>query len=285
MESIKVTGVTSVLWKQVTLTKVYKSPIPVCTVMNDKIATFRPAVVRMQAVGPNSFAIRLQNPGDNALGARAVHCIIVEEGKWKLPDGRFMEAQKYSSTVTDGKGSYKGQAQTYRNKYTNPVVLGQVMSYNDAKWSVFWSRSATSYTEAPTSTSLITGKHVGEDPRKVRLTETIGYIVFESGHAKAGAIEFETGRASDVFVGYIGVSNSHTFQTRFASAPVVAVVTQAAMDGTDGSWAVLTSNPTTTSVGIAVDEDQAVDVERLHTTEEVHYAVFSIPGAISLASA
>ena len=284
MESVKVTGVTSALWKQVVLTKVYKSPIPVCTIMNDNTATLKPAVVRMQAVGPQSFAIRLQNPGDSALGSRHVHCVIVEEGKWKLPDGRFLEAQKYSSTVTDGKGSYNGQTQTYRNKYVKPVVLGQVMSYNDPKWSVFWSRSASAYLDAPTATSLITGKHVGEDPRKTRLAETIGFIVFESGHAKAGAIEFETGRAADVFFNYVGASNSHSFQTKFASAPVVAVVSQAAMDGIDGSWAVLTSNPTTTSVGIAVDEDQTSDSERFHTTEEVHYAVFSIPGAISLTS-
>ena len=285
MESVKVTGVTSVLWKQVTLSKAYKSPIPVCTIGNNKLQTLKPAVVRMQAVGPNSFAIRLQNPIDEPLGSRDVHCVIVEAGKWKLPDGRLVEAQKYSSTVTDGKGSYNGQIQTYGNKYSKPVVLGQVMSYNDPKWSVFWSRSSSSYVDAPTSTSIITGKHVGEDPRKTRLAETIGFIVFESGHATSGTIEVETGRSSDTVSSFVGLAKNYPFQKAFASAPVVAIAIQAAMDGTDGSWAVLRSNPTTTLMSVSVDEDQTSDSERLHTTEEVHYAVFSVAGAIPLQNA
>ena len=60
------------------------------------------------------------------------------------------------------------------------------------------------------------------------------------------------------------------------------MLSQVAMDDSDGSWAVLTSNPSTTSVGISVDEDQLADTERSHSTEEVNYAVFSSIGAIQL---
>jgi hypothetical protein len=250
--------------------------------MYNKGSTLKPAVVRMKAVGSTSISIRLQNPSDNALGSRDVHCVIVEEGVWKLEDGRNIEAAKYSSTVTDRKGTYVGQEQSYQSEYSKPVVLGQVMSYNDPKWSVFWSGSSSNYGDAPSSTGFVTGKHIGEDKRTTRQTETIGYIVIESGHASSGSIEFETGRASDMFVSYTTASMNHQFITPFQSAPVVAVVCQAAIDGTDGSWAVLTSNPTTTSVGIAVDEDQISDIERIHTTEEVHYAVFSPAGSMPL---
>jgi hypothetical protein len=281
LESMKVTGVTSVLWKLVSLSQKYVSPIPVCTVMYDHGIFLKPAVVRMQNVGPMSFEIRLQNPNDAVLGARDVHCVIVEEGAWALPDGRFIESKKYSSTKTDSKGSWVGQGQTYRNTYTNPVVLGQVMSFNDPKWSVFWSRSSSSSFDPPTSTSIMTGKHVGEDPTTTRTAETVGYIVIESLHAKSGTIEFETGRAADVYTGYISSKKSHNFRFKFSATPIIAIACQAAMDGIDGSWAVLTSNPTTTSLSLAVDED-SFDIERLHTTEQVHYAVFSRPGAIPL---
>ena len=57
-----------------------------------------------------------------------------------------------------------------------------------------------------------------------------------------------------------------------------AIVTQQAMDGGDGSWAVLYGvSPTDSNIDLAVDEDQISDSERNHTTEEVAY--FGISGS------
>ena len=55
-----------------------------------------------------------------------------------------------------------------------------------------------------------------------------------------------------------------------------AVASQAAMDGDEGSWAVLFgSDPVdSTSLKLAVDEDQAKDSERSHTSEQVGFVVF-----------
>jgi len=60
----------------------------------------------------------------------------------------------------------------------------------------------------------------------------------------------------------------------------VAVVSQAAMDGGNGGWAVLygASPLSATTLNLAVDEDQANDAERKHVTEQVGYIVFE-PGA------
>jgi hypothetical protein len=46
------------------------------------------------------------------------------------------------------------------------VVLGQVVSYNDRNWSVFWSRGPIE-TTAPSGGKLLTGKYVGEDGDKL----------------------------------------------------------------------------------------------------------------------
>ena len=56
----------------------------------------------------------------------------------------------------------------------------------------------------------------------------------------------------------------------------MAVLTQAAMDGNNGGWAMLygASPVSANSVSLAVDEDQVRDSERNHTTEEVGYIVF-----------
>jgi hypothetical protein len=199
-----------------------------------------------------------------------------------MPDGRSIEAKKYSSTVTDNTKAWNGQTQTYQNKYTKPVVLGQVISFNDPKWSVFWSRSTLSKNNAPTSTGLITGKHVGEDRTATRVAETVGYIVIESAHANSGSVEIETGRGTDSFTAYTGTKYSQKFTRAFATKPVVAVICQAGMDDVDGSWAVLTSDPSTTAVGVSVDEDQIANVERGHTTEEIAYAIFSAEASIQL---
>jgi hypothetical protein len=242
--------------------------------MYDLGRTLLPAVVRIRNVQSTSFEVRIQNPSNSVLAGRDVHCIVVEEGSWKLPDGRSIESQKFNSTITDRKGSWVGQPLSLKNLYSKPVLLGQVLTYNDARWSVFWSRLSKSRV----------GKHVGEDTRKTRNAEMIGYIVFEAGHdSTSSPIEFETGRSPDMFTSYVNTKLSLAYQTKFSSTPVVAVVSQTSMDGSDGSWAVLTtSNLTTTSLGISVDEDQTLDVERIHTTEIVHFAVFSAQGAVSL---
>lgn len=52
-------------------------------------------------------------------------------------------------------------------------------------------------------------------------------------------------------------------------------VSQAAMDGSDGSWAAFHgSNPISTLLRVVVDEDQISDTERAHTAEQVGYWIF-----------
>jgi RHS repeat-associated protein len=58
----------------------------------------------------------------------------------------------------------------------------------------------------------------------------------------------------------------------------VALLTQAAMDGNDGGWAVLygvgAAPLSASSMNLAVDEDQIKDEERSHTSEQVGYLAF-----------
>ena len=72
-----------------------------------------------------------------------------------------MEAVKFTSTQTDSRVSWVGEQRGYLNTYAQPVVVGQVMTANDAAPSVFWARGATAV-DAPSSSQLYVGKHVGE---------------------------------------------------------------------------------------------------------------------------
>ena len=221
-----------------------------------------PAVVRMQNVTAGSFDIRLQIPGDVDTVNQNVHCVVVEEGSWSMPDGRIIEAQKYTSTVTDRKSSWNGQSQTYLASYTQPVVLGQVMTFNDPRWSVFWCRGSSQY-NPPDPISLSTGKHVGEDPDTTRDDETVGFIVIEAGHGDADGFKYEAKLGGDSVRGYDNAASGYpyTYSPSFATTPVT-IATLAAMDGNDGGWAILIGDQTASTLRVVIDEDQLNGSER-----------------------
>jgi hypothetical protein len=269
-------------WKVVALDKTYISPIAVCTVRYDNTTTMLPVVVRMRNVGTKSLEIRLQNPNNAAIQTpRQVNCVVVEEGRHKLPDGRIIVASKYESTVTDRKNSWIGEAKSMSSAVNQPIVLGQVMTFNDARWSVFWCRGST-VSNAPIPNQLFMGKHVGKDGFTVRLAETIGYIVLESGRATSSGIEIEARRGPRTVADYTSGTFMYPFTTPFAAAPRVAILSQVTMSGNDGSWPLIKANPSTTSMFVAVDEDQTTFTERIHPVEILDYAVFSATGPIVL---
>ena len=119
----------------------------------------------------------------------------MEAGQWWLDDLRLVEAQKYTSTVTDRKNSWQGETQSYLHSYNSPpVILGQIMSHNDQDWSVFWNRRSSNRYSPPVQiqNSLKTGKHVGEDNDTDRANETVGFIVIEAGSGTFCSPAFET---------------------------------------------------------------------------------------------
>ncbi len=257
----------------VLLDNTYTSPVIVCSVQYNNNTT--PVVPRIANVTGTDFDIWLQNPSGGAVATDTVHCLVVEEGVWTV-DGVKIEARTYTSTVTDENNSWVGEAQSYGQSYTNPVVIGQVMSAFDSEWSVFWDQGG-SRSNPPSSTALRTGKTVCEDVLVSRANETIGFIVFEAGHGTIGGIEYEAALGADSVQ---GISNAppyaYTFNTAFGVTPAVAVVTMAGVDGGNGGWAyTYGAFPlSATQLHLAIDEDQIADTERNHVNEQVGYIVF-----------
>ena len=258
------------------LSNTYVNPIVVCSVQYANNTS--PVVDRVSNLTANSFDIRLQNPSGNPLAAEQVSYLVMEEGVWTL-DSINCEAQLYLASVTDEDDSWVGEAQTYGQSYTNPVVIGQVMSENDFQWSVFWCQG-DSRTDPPSASTLRTGKTVCEDTNVTRADETVGCIVFEAGHGTIGGIEFEALLGADTVQGIDDTPPySYSFSAAFASAPQVAVTTMAAVDGFNGAWSQTHgfTQATTTTLFVSLDEDQIEDSERNHVTEQVGYVVFESP--------
>jgi len=261
-------------WLTVTLPTSYSSMVVVASANYDNSSA--PAAVRIRNAAGNSFDVRVENVNTGAaLSGIPVHYVVVEEGVYtEADDGVKMEAVKFTSTVTDDNNSWVGESRSYANSYTNPVVIGQVMSANDADFSIFWARGA-SRTAPPDSSTLYVGKHVAEDPDNTRADETIGYIVIEAGNGAIGDTGYAAGLGADTIKG-VGDGPPYTYAISGMETADVAVVSQAAMDGNNGGWAVL-YGPDPVSSGalkLAIDEDQLADSERNHTTEQVAYLVF-----------
>lgn len=92
-----------------------------------------PGVVRIRNATNSSFEIRVDNTdGLSAISNVTVHYLVVEAGVYTVAQhGVKLEAVKHTSTVTDQNNSWVGQNRAYSSRYTSPVVVGQVMTYND----------------------------------------------------------------------------------------------------------------------------------------------------------
>jgi hypothetical protein len=256
-------------WTTIQLTNTYVSPVIVGTVLQQSGDS--PVVVRIRNVDGTSFEARLQSPSGNPVDGSDVFFTVVEEGSWQLPDGRNIEAHLVTSDGTNSK-TYWGAAAmerlTLEQDYSSPVVLGQVMSSNDERWSTFWSSNGHNNDPAEPG-NIYVGKHVGEDPDTTRLPETLGVIVVEAGSGQINGVNYSFNVGADSVV---GVDDGATAYPVGITAPEVVVAVQAGMDGGDGGWAVVTDH--SDSVSMAIDEDQVADAERSHTTEYVSYAAF-----------
>ncbi|GAA5525482.1 hypothetical protein Maes01_02052 [Microbulbifer aestuariivivens] len=263
-------SVSSTAWLTVTLPRTYVDPVVVTTPQYP--ANSVPVVVRLKNVVGNQFDIRLQR-ADGLSGpvSLPVHFVVVEAGVYNVADhGILMEAGHFNSTVTDRKGSWSGESFTPQNTYGSPVVLGQVTTYNDSRWSVFWNRG-TKRTNPATTDSIYLGKHVGEDPDTARAAETLGYIVLQAGSASVNDHQLVAGLGADTVGGPFNTPVTYAYSG--PAAPQATLLSQSGMDGGDGSWAVLRDATTSTSIAPMVDEDQLSNQERWHTTEQLGYLV------------
>ncbi len=242
-----------------------------------------PAVARIRDAGGNRFDIRAEAPdsGDVISGVTAYYTVI-EEGVYTVAeDGAKVEAVRYESTVTDNSSSWVGESRSYANQYQNPVVLGQVMSANDAAWSVFWARGSSAG-NPPSAGDLYTGKHVAEDGNRARAAETIGYIVFEEGMGTLSGVDYVAALGPDTVLGY---DNSPPYVYSFAPLESTdgVVLSQMGMNGGNGGWPILYGNNplSENSIQLAIDEDQLKDSERVHISEQVSYVVFGRPRPVA----
>ena len=261
-------------WQTVVLSESYTEPVVIATVLTPN-TTFQPVVTRVRNAAADTFQLRIQRPKGATGSVYPVYYLVVEAGVYDAATyGVTLEAVRDTAFNTAYKGGWNRREQrSYQNTYTQPVVIGQVMSQNDARWSSFWA-SNDSQTAAPNASSFFAGKHVGEDPIRGRADELIGYVVVEAGTGTLGDMAYAAALGSDIVRGQANNNTGYTYSVTGLTNILGVVASSAGMDGGDGGWPVLKSAPGNGELKLAIDEDQLKDSERNHTSEQVAYLAF-----------
>ena len=276
LEYKKISGV-GYGWQTVNLANSYSNAIVVCSNVLPSSAS-NEAVTRVRSVGSGSFQVKIQQPNDSNPGySTDVYCIISDEGSYTVPFK--YEAHKVTSRNTSGNnangwnGTGENVTGAITNSYSSPAVLGQVMSYNDNRFSVFWSYNCSDRrTPYNGGNNLCVGKHVSKIAQ-TRNNETLGYIVAESGRYDYIGFDMSVALGANSIR---GVDNAPPYTYSLGQAYTHGVVNQEAENGGDGGWGVLYgSSPIGSSLSLAIDEAMINNVNRTHTAEQVAYWVFS----------
>ncbi len=235
-------------------------------------------VTRIANVTASSFDIIVQriDDGTGTFTAVDVDVMVAEEGVYTVAEcGVNMEVGKHLSTTTTYKNNYNIDQITPVNTYTTPVVLGQVMSFNDSRWSMFWACDGNRQ-NVPSASSIYIGKAVGEDPDYVRNDETLGYIIIESGVHTVEEVTFEVGVGSDSVQGFDDAPGFNYNLSGSLSSASAAILSANAFDGADQGTPVLYGLTPVSydTLTLVFAEDTKSDTERKHTAEQAAYIVF-----------
>ncbi|MEO1997116.1 MAG: Calx-beta domain-containing protein, partial [Planctomycetaceae bacterium] len=259
-------------WVTVSLPVTMNDPVIVATPANYPGSI--PVWTQMRNVTNDTFDLRVVPLEEFVVAIDPVEVWIMAANAGEYSgEGLNMEAGTVEISTTDRRGSWNGETVAYQGSYDNPVVVGQVMTANDGgddpRVSTFWSRSETSRRNVPNSSGMRIGKHVGEDPDRSRPTETVGYIVIETGFQELGDIQLSAQVTAD------RVRGTDNYRPYFVGMPSEmdywdgTVATGAGVDGNDGYQATFAVPPDSTGVQLAAQEDYWRDYESNHTTEQV----------------
>ena len=219
-------------WTPISLPNTYVSPVVVAE--HVRSGGMPRLVTRIRNVGSTSFELRLQRPDGSSAPVTGVtvNYIVAEEGAFSAAThGIQMEAVKRLSTVTDRTGNLVGEefepAWNTLDHYAQPVFFGQVMSFNDPDWSVWWSN--------PASQTIVAGKHVGSDFDTTRADEMLGYLAMESGTLQFQQTYMRFGDTSSELLETFGSSGN---SVSFPDEPQItaALVQGTGLNGTENAY-------------------------------------------------
>jgi len=261
-------------WTTVNLQQEYESPVVIITGYENNYDM--PLSARVNNITANSFDVTLQKPNGLSGFADDIYYFVIEEGVWEVGDTTIEAHQTEISTVGSAPsigGTWIGENQVYEAGYADyPVVLHQVMSYNDPSWITSWVSYPSNNFGPPSQYRAQLGLN-GAQVTATHDPETVGWVVVENtGTDSVAGTDFYINKPTTEMTGHDNGCTNYTYGGDHTNLIILA--SQQEMDGADGSWLKI-CDITGTTVGFHAEEDQIIDDERNHTTEILGYLIFS----------
>jgi uncharacterized repeat protein (TIGR01451 family) len=245
-----------------------------------------PASARIRNVTTTGFEIAPVEPegGDGPHVGMTVHYVAIEPGSHLLPGGTSVVAHTHTTTATQGRRRSGTSWDTIvfpASPGADPVLLTTLQTMNSEQNSLL-QPSVPWLTPSVRSVSS-SGAQIAMDFSETRngtvVPEIFGYLAIQAGTAGAfndvngNTVQWAASRTPTRVVGWDDGCTMFSFSATVFSAPRV-IFSANSRRGGDGGW-MRRCNITGSSIGLVVDEDQAWDTERRHTSEEAALLAFS----------
>lgn len=246
-----------------------------------------PATLRIKNVTTNGFDVAAVEPTNSPGGhpSMTFHYVAMEAGTHKLPDGTQLAAGKHTTSTMIGKfASPTGWDTVSFGTTLSPgsSVVASIQTMNSESGSPPSAPSSPILSVAtlnPGATSVQVSLDRAEDSSGTVIPESIGWIAFPSTDNGSfldvadNSISWDARSTIDNIVGWGNGCRTYPFSAAtWVNARVLA--SKNTRNGVDGGW-LRRCSLSGTQIGLVIDEDQANDDERNHTTEAASLLSFS----------
>jgi hypothetical protein len=247
-------------WQRVELQREFKDPVVVVKALSSY--DIEPAIVRVDAIDPRGFLIRVQewDSLDGAHDLETVSYLVMERGRHQLADGVWVEA---GSLVTGTTQAF--QRHLFSVPFEDaPVIFATVASFNG-------SEAVTARLHAIETDGFDVGLREQEANAQQHLPERIDFIAWEVSSGVVDGLRYEVGRT-----GRMVNHEAHNlvYQTAFMRPPVLVADMQTTHG--DDTAALRWQNLNVESVDLRVQEEQSRDRETTHVLEDVGYFIADV---------
>ncbi|WP_448874899.1 PKD domain-containing protein [Desulfobulbus propionicus] len=244
-------------WVRVSLSSTFQNPVVIAGPAGFNNSD--PGVIRLRNVDATGFDIKFSewNYLDGAHPEETVSYMVVEKGRYTLPDGSMVEAGSFAGTT-------KWTTVAFSAVFAKtPVVMTTIASNNetDTISGRLKDIATTGFAYYFREQELNTNKHVNE---------TVHYLAWEPGEGSLGTMQYRVA-ATDKAV--TQVWSATTFPSPYATPPLLLADMQTTA-GADAS-ALRTQKLSATGFEVKVEEEQSKDSEVGHVAETVGYIALS----------
>nr|MUH40408.1 T9SS C-terminal target domain-containing protein [Zobellia laminariae] len=252
-------------WTSVSLNRTYKNPVVIAGGPTYEGAN--QATVRVKDVSKSSFKVRIDEweCWDESHVTETIPYIVVEAGVHELANGKLLQAGN-----VEGRDHQWYTQQFNRSFEEKPLVFGQCVTENEVEAVTVF------FDERYSNTSQLRMKLKEQDSSVGgHSSEIISWLAVEPGIFSDENFAFElanTGRKVDHNWHTIHFDQDYDDKTVF----IGGLGSEYGGDAATIRYKELTES----NVSVFVEEEKCGDSETNHTTEEVHYMVFSTAGLL-----